>query len=152
MPTEQNFEYSVYVVELGKRMGKLPSVQLRNPQRVLSKPCVYIGLIKGRIGPRFDYRRATGEFEWRVYHHGVRIIPELYEDLNPMTYETALQEAKRLADDLRAKGYGVVNSISEGSQSYRSVSRKQTSNGRSLRGLKQGDYVVRSENNLELFG
>jgi hypothetical protein len=113
--------HSVYVVLLDEHIGTLPQMRLRNPKHNLSKPCVYIGLTSARVGPRFEYRKATGELEWRVYRFGVRLMPKLYEHLNPMTYETALQTAKKLAEDLRAKGYCVVNGISEGSQSYKSV-------------------------------
>ena len=121
MATNGEPNYSVYVVLLQERIGRLPSIQLRNPKRDLSKPCVYVGLTRGRIRPRFDYRRATGELEWRVYRYGVRLMPELYESMNPMTYETAFRTAKKLAEDLRAKGFCVVNGISEGTQSYRVV-------------------------------
>jgi hypothetical protein len=39
-------------------------------------------------------------------------MPELYDSLHPMmTCEQALQTAKKLADDLRAKGFGVANGV-----------------------------------------
>jgi hypothetical protein len=41
-------------------------------------------------------------------------MPELYKHLNPMTFETALQTAKELAENLRGKGYSVVNGICDG--------------------------------------
>jgi hypothetical protein len=37
-----------------------------------------------------------------------------------MTDERALQTARKLADDLRAKGFGVANGLCDGSQSYKS--------------------------------
>jgi hypothetical protein len=42
-----------------------------------------------------------------VRKYGVRLLPELFEHLNPMPYEHAIQMEKDLADDLRAQGYAV---------------------------------------------
>jgi hypothetical protein len=42
-----------------------------------------------------------------VRQYGVRLLPELFEHLNPMPYEYAVQMEKDLADDLRAQGYAV---------------------------------------------
>jgi len=125
MGTNGEFHYSVYVVLLDDYVGTLPSIRRRNPKRDLSKPCVYIGLTPGRVSPRFDYRRATGELEWRVYRFGLRLMREFYENLKPMTYETALRASKKLAEDLRFKGFGVVNGVCDEAQSYRSVRPQQ---------------------------
>jgi hypothetical protein len=46
---------------------------------------------------------------------------ELYDSLRPMTCKRALQMARKLADDLRAKGFGVANGVCDGSQSYKSI-------------------------------
>jgi hypothetical protein len=48
-------------------------------------------------------------------------MPEHYKHLNRMTYKRALQTARKLAEDLRAKGFGVANGISIGSQLYKSI-------------------------------
>ena len=37
-----------------------------------------------------------------------RLMPELYEYLNPMPFEAAAQMEKDLAEDLRAEGYTVA--------------------------------------------
>jgi hypothetical protein len=50
----------------------------------------------------------------RRMRFGFRLMPELYEQFSPMVYETALQAAEQLAEDLRAKGFGVVNGICDG--------------------------------------
>jgi hypothetical protein len=120
MGTEQKLRYSVYVVLLDEYVGTLPQMRRRNPKRDPSKPFVYIGLTPLRVGRRFDFRGATPKYEWRVYYYGVRLMPELYETLNPMTLERALQTARKLADDLRAKGFGVANGLGDGCQSYKS--------------------------------
>jgi hypothetical protein len=48
-------------------------------------------------------------------------MPELYDSFRPMTCERALQAAKKLAEDLRAKGFGVANGICTEAQSYKSI-------------------------------
>jgi hypothetical protein len=121
MATNGGLRYSIYVVLLDDYVGTLPSIRRRNPKRDLSKPCIYVGLTRGHLSPKFDYREVTGEREWRVCQFGVRLIPELCEHLNGTTFETALQTAKELAEDLRAKGYCVVNGICAEAQFYRSV-------------------------------
>jgi hypothetical protein len=87
-----------------------------------SKPYVYFGLASLPVDRRFDLRRATPEHEWRLHKFGVRLMPELYDSLHPMmTCEQALQTAKKLADDLRAKGFGVANGVCSEAQSYKSI-------------------------------
>ena len=39
--------------------------------------------------------------------YGLRLLPELFEHLNPMPYEAALKMEADLAEDLRAEGYCV---------------------------------------------
>jgi len=48
-------------------------------------------------------------------------MPELYDSVDPMTCKRALQTAKKLADDLRAKGFGVANGVYTEAQSYKSI-------------------------------
>src|SRR5262249_13555114 len=112
--------HSVYVVLLDEYIGTLPQMRRRNPKRDPLKPCIYVGLTPLRVGRRFDFRGATPQTEGRVHQYGVHLMPELYKDLDSMTPERALQAARKLADDLRAKGFGVANGMCTGSQTYRS--------------------------------
>jgi hypothetical protein len=121
MGTAGEPRYSVYVVLLDEYVATLPQMRRRNPKRDPSKPFVYVGLTPLRVDRRFDYRRVTPKTEWRVQHYGVRLMPELYKHFNPMTHERALQTARKLTEDLRAKGFGVANGVSIGSQSYKSI-------------------------------
>ena len=43
-----------------------------------------------------------------VKRHGLRLLPDLYEHLNPMPYEAAVQMVMGLAEDLRRLGYTVT--------------------------------------------
>jgi hypothetical protein len=67
--------------------------------------------------------------------YGVRLMPELYEHFSPMTFERALQMARTLAGDLRARGFGVANGVCTDSQSYQSILAQ--ARGRNLQELPQ---------------
>ena len=123
MRAERELCYSVYVVLLDEHISTLPQMRRRNPKRNLSKPYVYVGLTLERIDRRFDFRRATIKGEWRVQRFAVRLMPDLYKHLKPMTFDAAVQTARKLAEDLRAKGFGVANGTCDGGQRYKSVSR-----------------------------
>jgi hypothetical protein len=43
-----------------------------------------------------------------VQRHGLRLMPELFECLNPMPFEAAAQMERDLAEDLRSQGYTVT--------------------------------------------
>lgn len=121
MRAERELRYSVYVVLLDAYVGTLPQMRRRNPKRDPSKPFVYVGLTSLPVNRRFDFRRATPEHEWRLHKFGVRLMSELYDSFHPMTCKRALQTAKKLADDLRAKGFGVANGACTEAQSYKSI-------------------------------
>jgi hypothetical protein len=124
MGTAREPLYSVYVVLLDEYVAALPQMRRRNPKRETSKPCVYVGLTPLRVDSRFDFRRASPEAEWRVHKFGVRLMPELFDSFHPMTCKQALQTAKKLADDLRANGFGVANGACSEAQSYKSILRQ----------------------------
>ena len=145
MGTNKNFRYSIYVVLLDDYVGTLPQMRRRNPKRNLSKPCVYVGITPLCVDRRFDFRRATPQHEWRVHKFGVRLMRELYDSLHPMTCKEALQIAKELADDLRAKGFGVANGICTEAQSYKSIltqANKQHDNRSADEGLRKDDQAL----------
>ena len=57
---------------------------------------------------RFENHKNGYKSAWVVTKYGVRLMPELYEHLNPMPFEAAAQMEKELAEDLRAEGYTVT--------------------------------------------
>jgi len=68
-------------------------VQAENPDSDPAKPCVYVAGIK---------------FAVIVKRYGIRLLSELFEHLNPMPFEAAVQMEKDLAEDLRRAGYTVT--------------------------------------------
>lgn len=103
-----DLHHSVYVVLLSKAALKDPSVLGRNPNRDPKKPAVYVGLTGLPVDHRFENHKNGYKSARLVKKYGVRLLPELYEFLNPMPYEHGAQMEKDLADDLRAQGYAVV--------------------------------------------
>lgn len=54
---------------------------------------------------RFANHKAGTKAASVVKRYGLRLVPYLYEHLNPMPYEAAAQMEKDFAEDLRRAGY-----------------------------------------------
>jgi hypothetical protein len=106
--SDPEFHHSVYVVLLSKAALKDRSILQRNPERDPSKPVVYVGMTGLPVDHRFENHKNGYKSARLVRKYGVRLLPGMYEHLNPMPYEHAAQMEKDLADDLRAQGYAVV--------------------------------------------
>ena len=98
----------MYVVLLAPAMGKLRKVRLLNPERNSRKPCVYVGLTGLTPEERFVNHQQGFKSSLYVKRYGLRLLPELYEHLNPMPYDAAVQMERDLTEDLRRAGYTVV--------------------------------------------
>jgi hypothetical protein len=105
---EEDFHHSVYVVLLKDAVTKHPSILRLNPKRDPLKPCVYVGMTGIPVDHRFENHKNGYKSAWVVRKYGVRLMPELYEHLNPMPFEAAVQMETELAEDLRAAGYTVT--------------------------------------------
>ena len=99
--------HHVYVVLLDEKIWQERKMRGLNPNRDMSKPCVYVGMTGIPPIERFQNHKDAYKASYHVCKYGVRLLPELYEYLNPMPYEAACQMEKDLAGDLRAQGYGV---------------------------------------------
>ena len=105
---EQKFHHSVYVALLDNAVAKHPSILRVNPKRDPLKPCVYVGMTGLPVDHRFENHKNGYKSAWVVKKYGLRLMPELYEHLNPMPFEAAAQMEIELAEDLRAEGYTVT--------------------------------------------
>ena len=107
-PSEPNFHHNVYVILLKATVLQERSVVRLNPGRDPAKPAVYVGMTGLPVDHRFQNHKNGYKAARLVEKYGVRLMPELYEHLNPMPFEAAAQMEKDLAEDLRADGYTVT--------------------------------------------
>lgn len=105
---EGAFHHYVYVVLLEERAARYRKVLAANPKRNPSFPCVYVGMTGLKPDERFLNHKTGIKSAWIVRRHGVRLLPELYEWLNPMPYAAAAAMERDLAEDLRNQGYTVT--------------------------------------------
>ena len=87
--------HSVYVIELepGAMRGKSTN-----------GPALYVGMTGLPVEQRFENHRVGCKFPGVVKRFGSHLRPDLYEHLNPMTWQAAATMEKRLAADLRGSG------------------------------------------------
>jgi hypothetical protein len=103
----EEFHHHVYVVLLDDAVLKERKVVVANLRRDPKKPCVYVGMTGIPPIERFQNHKDGYKASHYVQKHGVRLLPGLYEHLNPMPYEAACQMEKDLAEELRELGYTV---------------------------------------------
>ena len=100
--------HNVYVVLLDPAVGRVRKVRAENPKRDRKKPCVYVGMTGLTPEERLANHKAGTKAAWVVKRYGLRLLPELYEHLNPMPFEAAAQMEQDLAEDLGRSGYTVT--------------------------------------------
>ncbi len=100
--------HCVYVVLLDEIAAKLRTVRALNPKRDPKKPCVYVGLTGLDPSVRFQNHKAGIKASPIVKRFGLRLLPELFEHLNPMPFDVAVKMEAELAEDLRNEGYVVT--------------------------------------------
>lgn len=105
---DADFHHSVYVILLSDRVLKERGVARLNPKRDRAKPCVYVGMTGLPVDHRFENHKNGYKSARLVKKYGVRLMPELFEHLNPMPFDAAAQMEKDLAEDLRNEGYTVT--------------------------------------------
>ncbi len=86
--------HSVYVVLLHNVRGD-------------GRDSYYVGATGLSPEKRFENHKNGIRASRYVRKFGVKLVPQLYEHLNPMTYKQALAKERELTDELRARGYEV---------------------------------------------
>ena len=99
--------YHVYVIELSKDVLYEPRFMRSNPDYVIGKPCVYVGMTGLDPDLRFDKHKAGIQSNRFARQYGLRLLPQLYEVYNPMPYDGARDMEVELAIGLCEEGYGV---------------------------------------------
>jgi hypothetical protein len=99
--------YHVYVIELSKDVLYEARFKRCNPDYVPGKPCVYVGMTGLDPDVRFDKHKAGIQSNRYVKEYGLRLLPDLYEAFNPMSYDEARDKEMEVGIDLREAGFGV---------------------------------------------
>ena len=107
-PASRSVHHNVYVVLLDERVANFRRAQELNPHADPKKPCVYVGMTGLKPYRRFEKHKAGYKASRYVKKYGMRLMPELYQDLNPLTYDEAVIAEQGLARRLRSEGYTVV--------------------------------------------
>jgi predicted GIY-YIG superfamily endonuclease len=81
-------------------------VYLKNPKGD-GKAGYYVGMTGLTPEERFQNHKNGVKAARVVRKHGVRLVPRLYQHLNPMPYEKAKAMELMLAESLRKRGYQV---------------------------------------------
>jgi len=68
---------------------------------------VYVGMTGLTPEERFANHRKGYKKNSKVMKYGVRLLPELYQHLNPMSYDEACRMEKVLANKLTKEGFHV---------------------------------------------
>jgi predicted GIY-YIG superfamily endonuclease len=100
--------HSVYVILLEQRIWGNPVFFDENAECDRQKECYYVGMTGLTPEERFAQHRAGihSGAGW-VRRYGLKLVPELYEKLNPMSYEDAVRMEIVLAAELRLRRHGV---------------------------------------------
>ena len=106
--SQPEHHHSVYIVLLDPAASRLRAVHAANPNRDPKKPCIHVGMTGLTPEERFANHKAGTKAASVVKRYGLRLLPELYEHLNPMPFEAAAQMEQDLAEDLRRAGYTVT--------------------------------------------
>ncbi len=101
-------EFSVYVVELSPGVMTLSGVRALNPNAHPKKPALYVGMTHLKPEERFAKHKAGHKASRWVRDYGLRLLPKMFEHLNPITYEKALEMEAYLAEAYRRQGYTVL--------------------------------------------
>ncbi|MBX3652588.1 MAG: hypothetical protein KF686_00265 [Ramlibacter sp.] len=107
MPRVRRSHHHVYVVELSDEVWNHARFRQANPHYQLGQPFVYVGMTGLDPDLRFDKHKAGIQANRYVQLFGLRLLPQLYERYNPLSYQDAQALEVELGIALRARGYGV---------------------------------------------
>ncbi len=98
---------NVYVIELDETVKAKPKFIEANVGHDPTLPCLYVGRTGLTPEERFQKHKTGPKASRLVRRFGLRLRPDLYEHLNPMTHEEAVKMEKAHAEALRSQGFPV---------------------------------------------
>mgnify|MGYP001820939580 CR=1 FL=1 len=110
--TIQARSHHIYVIELKPSLLNKKQIAEANPHYRYRKdrPLLYVGMT-GR-SPKLRYKQHCTGYKASRYTRTncVRLRTELFEHLNPLTYEEAVRKEVSYANELRRQGFAVWQS------------------------------------------
>lgn len=106
MPRNRDHHH-VYIVELDAKVMSIARFREANPRYVDGRMCLYVGMTGLTPEERFRNHKRGYKSNRFVEKYGIRLMPELYEKLNPLSYAEAAKKEADLAVALRKRGFGV---------------------------------------------
>ncbi|MES2786208.1 MAG: hypothetical protein V4684_12160 [Pseudomonadota bacterium] len=99
--------YHVYVIQLSDEVWNSARFRKANPAYQMGQPFVYVGMTGLDPDLRFDKHKAGMQANAFVRDYGLKLIPALYEQHNPMLYDDARLMEVEIGIQLRGRGFGV---------------------------------------------
>jgi hypothetical protein len=100
--------HCLYVISLNWLVRHKPKFRKSNPSLEPGAFCVYVGKSVHDPEKRFrQHREGIHASRW-VERYGESLLPQFFEEVNPISRRCADKYEPLLADALRADGYGVV--------------------------------------------
>lgn len=99
--------HHVYIVELDAKVLGVGRFREANPGYIDGRMCLYVGMTGLTPEERFRNHKRGYKANSFVRRFGIRLLPELYEKLNPLSYAEAAKKEEDLARALRRRGFGV---------------------------------------------
>lgn len=99
--------HHVYVIELERAVLQHGKFRAANPDHDPEKPPLYVGMTGLDPAIRFERHRYGVKDNSYVRRYGIRLRPDLYAGLNPLSYAEAQRMERVLAHELRNDGFAV---------------------------------------------
>jgi len=99
--------HNVYVVELDPAVLSSGKFREANPGYRDGRMCLYVGMTGLTPEERFRNHKRGHKANHFVQKFGLRLLPEVYARLNPLSFQEASRKEEALARALRRKGFGV---------------------------------------------
>ena len=100
---------NLYVILLDKAVLQRPRFRELNPGYRYRpwRPCVYVGVSALAPRDRLEQHKAGIKHSRTVKKYGKRLMPRLFNHLNPVPSTEGKDRERALAESLRRRGYGV---------------------------------------------
>jgi len=100
-------QHNVYVIELDKEVLQFGDFIKANPHYKDGMPCLFVGETRHTPKKRFNYHLVGYKSHEFVRRYALRLAPEYYANINPVSCDQAREVENHLAEKLRVMGYGV---------------------------------------------